>query len=407
MPFLQKSYESLDTLAEAIGQSIRAPITIENRHHQLLAYSTHPDSTDPARIATIIGRRVPEAVIEDLWESGILREVIDQNEPVVIPARLAVGLGERAAIVIKQNDEVLGYIWSLARPTPFSKQELTVLQEGASIAKKLLMTIAMHERRINAELERFLLDVLVSPNLSDANRERLNELAPIAVANRLTIIECQQPITPQLAERLHYVLATQEAIEVVLHAIDGQQLLVWHYMKSELSDEETELLSWAERFEQLLRDKFAESEPRLGISRRFFESDMLFEAAEEAKRVTTLRRKFPLELAKSHAFEQIGIYQLVPELARRIGLRLETHPTVERLQNYDGSHQTELVTTLEWYFYFDGNVKRVASHLHIHPNTVLYRIRRIEELTNITHVSLPERAMIYLAIKAGQYRLED
>ncbi|MBR2759209.1 MAG: helix-turn-helix domain-containing protein, partial [Exiguobacterium sp.] len=46
-------------------------------------------------------------------------------------------------------------------------------------------------------------------------------------------------------------------------------------------------------------------------------------------------------------------------------------------------------------------------HLHIHPNTVLYRIRRIEELTNITQVSLPERSMIYLAIKAGQYRLED
>lgn len=407
MPFLQKSYESLDTLAEAIGQAIRAPITIENRHHQLLAYSIHPDSTDPARIATIIGRRVPETVIEDLWESGILQEVIEQDEPVVIPARLAVGLGERAAIVIKQNEDVLGYIWSLARTTPFSQEELTILQEGAAIAKKLLMTIAMHERRINAELERFLLDVLASPNLTEPNRMRLNELAPIAVANRLTIIECQQPITPQLAERLHYILATQEAIEVVLHAIDGPQLLVWHYMKSELSEEESELLAWAERFEQLLRDKFTDADPRLGISRRFFESDMLYEAYAEAKRVTALRRKFPLELMNTRAFEQIGIYQLVPELARRIGLRLETHPTVERLQNYDLSHHTELLTTLEWYFYFDGNVKRVAAHLHVHPNTVLYRIRRIEELTNITQVSLPERAMIYLAIKAGQYRLED
>ncbi|MGL3600352.1 hypothetical protein ACSV5T_10190, partial [Veillonella sp. ZSJB6] len=82
------------------------------------------------------------------------------------PARMAVGLGERAAVVIKQQDDVLGYIWSLARTTPFSEQELTVLKEGASIAKKLLMTIAMHERRIDAELERFFLEVLASPNLS-------------------------------------------------------------------------------------------------------------------------------------------------------------------------------------------------------------------------------------------------
>ena len=407
MPFLQKSYESLDTLAEAIGQAIRAPITIENRHHQLLAYSTHPDSTDPARIATIIGRRVPEAVIEDLWESGILQDVIDRDAPLVIPARLAVGLGERAAVVIKQNEDVLGYIWSLARTTPFSEQELTVLHEGATIAKKLLMTIAMHERRINAELERFLLDVLATPLLTKAQVERLDELAPIAVASRVLILDCLQPITPQLAERLHYAIATQEAIDVVLHAIDGHQLIIWFYMKAELPEEEVELLQWAERFEILLRDKFPESDPHLGISRRFFESGLLYDAFDEAKRVASLRRKFPYELKSAHAFEQIGIYQLVPGLAHRIGLRLETHPTIERLHAYDQSHQTELVTTLEWYFYFDGNVKRVAAHLHIHPNTVLYRMRRIEELTNITQVSLPERAMVYLAIKAGQYRLED
>ncbi|MFN4214787.1 PucR family transcriptional regulator [Exiguobacterium sp.] len=407
MPFLQKSYESLDTLAEAIGQAIRAPITIENRHHQLIAYSTHPDSTDPARIATIIGRRVPEAVIEDLWESGILQNVIDRDEPVVIPARLSVGLGERAAVVIKQQDEVLGYIWSLARTHPFSEQELTVLQEGANIAKKLLMTIAMHERRIDAELERFFLDILATPTLSLSQHERLNEIAPIAVASRLTVIDCLQPITPQFAERLFYVLATQQAIEVVLQAIDGQQLLVWHYMKSELSEEETALVEWAERFEAQLGDKFPEAEPRLGISRRFFESETIYHAAEEARRVTSLRRKFPLELAAARAFEQIGIYQLVPDLARLIGLRLETHPTLERLHAYDHAHQTELVTTLEWYFYFDGNVKQVAAHLHIHPNTVLYRVRRIEELTQITRVSLPERAAIYLAIKAGQYRQDD
>lgn len=407
MPFLQKSYESLDTLAEAIGQAIRAPITIENRHHQLLAYSIHPDSTDPARIATIIGRRVPEAVIEDLWESGILQEVIDRDAPVVIPARMAVGLGERAAVVIKQQGDVLGYIWSLARTTPFSEQELTVLQEGANIAKKLLMTIAMHERRIDAELERFFLEILATPTLSASHRERLNELAPIAVASRLTVIECAQPVTPQLAERLFYVLATQQTIEIVLHAIDGPQLLVWHYMKSDLPEEEAALLQWADRFETQLRDKFVEAEPRLGISRRFFENDTLYTAMEEARRVTSLRRKFPFELATSRSFEQIGIYQLVPELARRIELRFETHPIIERLQAYDVTHHTELVTTLEWYFYFDGNVKRVAAHLHIHPNTVLYRIRRIEELTNITQVSLPERAAVYLAIKAGQFHQED
>ena len=43
---LEASYHSLDDLAEAIGIALNAPITIEDRNHRLLAYSTHTADTD-------------------------------------------------------------------------------------------------------------------------------------------------------------------------------------------------------------------------------------------------------------------------------------------------------------------------------------------------------------------------
>lgn len=66
------TFGSLENLADTISEVLHCPVTIEDANHRLLAYSTHEDSTDPARIATIIGRRVPEKVINSLWRDGVI-----------------------------------------------------------------------------------------------------------------------------------------------------------------------------------------------------------------------------------------------------------------------------------------------------------------------------------------------
>ena len=54
------SLDRLEDVADQISDVLNCPITIEDTHHRLLAYSTHNDFTDPARTSTIISRRVPE-----------------------------------------------------------------------------------------------------------------------------------------------------------------------------------------------------------------------------------------------------------------------------------------------------------------------------------------------------------
>lgn len=407
MPFLQKSYESLDTLAEAIGQAIRAPVTIENTYHQLLAYSTHPDSTDPARIATIIGRRVPEPVVADLWQSGILNELVEHDTPIVIPARSAIGLGERAAIAIKHHHEVLGYIWSLARNEPFSDHELSILTEGAKIAKKLLMTIAMHERRIDAKLEQFFLEVLSARQLSTPQREQLDEIAPLAVASRLMLLEFHHAVTPNDLEQIQYILVTDSPLQTILYASEGPYVYVWFYLNVDLAQETLETNEWSARFKQRLDTVLPNTIWTIGISRRFFNSDTLTRAHDEVKSLVTLRKRFPFELRTTILYDQIGLFQLIPPLSEQAHTRLEPHPLIDTLRDYDRKQQTELLRTLENYLYFERNVKAVAAHLHVHPNTILYRIRRIEELVPALPTTLPEQALLYLQIKANQFHSEE
>lgn len=94
------SLDRLEDVADQISDVLNCPITIEDTHHRLLAYSTHNDFTDPARTSTIISRRVPEKVINRLWKDGIIPTLLKTDEPLRVPQIAEVGLSSRVAISI-------------------------------------------------------------------------------------------------------------------------------------------------------------------------------------------------------------------------------------------------------------------------------------------------------------------
>jgi DNA-binding PucR family transcriptional regulator len=82
-------------------------------------------------------------------------------------------------------------------------------------------------------------------------------------------------------------------------------------------------------------------------------------------------------------FEDLGILRLLlrfPDLDEVRGFALDVLGAVV---SYDAAHGSQLVETLAAYFEHAGNQQRTARHLHVHVNTVAYRIRRISDLTGL------------------------
>lgn len=69
--------------------------------------------------------------------------------------------------------------------------------------------------------------------------------------------------------------------------------------------------------------------------------------------------------------------------------------------SYDRAHDTELEATLRAYLDADGSLQACAEALHVHTNTVRYRLRRVGELTGRKLSSLPDRVDLYMATKAS------
>lgn len=65
---------------------------------------------------------------------------------------------------------------------------------------------------------------------------------------------------------------------------------------------------------------------------------------------------------------------------------LETgiHYHIFQLQDYDKEFHTEFIVTLRAYLNNDRNATKAAEYLHIHRSTFFYRIKKIEELLNIS-----------------------
>ncbi len=70
------------------------------------------------------------------------------------------------------------------------------------------------------------------------------------------------------------------------------------------------------------------------------------------------------------------------------------------LEEYDTSRQSDLVHTLEVFLACSGSWNRSATRLHVHVNTLRYRIRRIEDLTGRDLGTLEDRVDFFLALRA-------
>lgn len=60
------------------------------------------------------------------------------------------------------------------------------------------------------------------------------------------------------------------------------------------------------------------------------------------------------------------------------------HPALETLERYDRDNHTQLRKTLSVYLHYERNQQLSAQALHIHPNTLRYRLQRMMELTGLT-----------------------
>ena len=98
-------------------------------------------------------------------------------------------------------------------------------------------------------------------------------------------------------------------------------------------------------------------------------------------------------------FDSIGIYQLLLSMVQREDAHVFYRRHLGPLLDYDREQNAELMQTLLMYFACSGNLARTAETLHVHRNTLLYRLTRISQICGVDLEDPETRLCLWISVK--------
>ncbi|MET9131775.1 PucR family transcriptional regulator [Streptomyces antibioticus] len=136
----------------------------------------------------------------------------------------------------------------------------------------------------------------------------------------------------------------------------------------------------------------------LGVSAAVLSAEGLRGALEEARharRVAAARPGRVCAAGHQELASHVLLLPFVPDDVRRAF----TARLLDPLREYDQRHRAELIPTLEAFLDCDGSWTRCAARLHLHVNTLRYRVGRIEQLTSRDLSRLEDKLDFFLALR--------
>ncbi|MFI6944883.1 PucR family transcriptional regulator [Streptomyces sp. NPDC050422] len=136
----------------------------------------------------------------------------------------------------------------------------------------------------------------------------------------------------------------------------------------------------------------------LGVSASVHSPEGLRGALEEARHARRVAAARPGRVCAAGHHELASHVLLLPFVPDDVR-RAFTARLLDPLRDYDRRHRAELIPTLEAFLDCDGSWTRCAARLHLHVNTLRYRVGRIEQLTGRDLSRLEDKLDFFLALR--------
>lgn len=374
----------LFALANAIAALLDAPITIEDRNSRILAFSAGQDEADAPRIETILERQVPERYARLLVDAGFFKRLYSSEEPIYIQLNVdGADLKTRCAIAVRAGGEILGSIWA-AVPEELNAERTAAMQDASKVVALELLRL-----RAGADVERRLRADLLSTAL-EGHEGAAYALERLGIAEQAVVVlaaaadesgEGLDGASDRQAQRQRLADAVAMHLAAV-HPLACSALLngtIYGLLPVRSEDTgEAQAVRLANDFLARIGTKAA---VQIGIGRVASGPRGVIQSREGAERALRVRLEHGSAGPQVALFRDIHIESLLLELRDRMstGDEQATGP-VARLFDADQANDTRLVETLRAWLDALGDVALAAAALHIHPNTLRYRLRRIAEV---------------------------
>ncbi|MDY0236011.1 MAG: PucR family transcriptional regulator ligand-binding domain-containing protein [Gudongella sp.] len=142
------------------------------------------------------------------------------------------------------------------------------------------------------------------------------------------------------------------------------------------------LKEFGEEVRETIKKRLGKVTVSLGIGESASDVSIIGESYKQAKDALVFGTRISGEDATS-IYEELGIYKILCSFQDREMLSDFIPDSLRRLQEYDRDKNNELIDTFQMYLKCNLNAVKTAEELFVHYKTVLYRLNRIKEITNL------------------------
>jgi purine catabolism regulator len=390
----------LTAVAQTLAQILQRSVLIDSAGFEVLAHAEYGPMDESRQRVLRLGRTPPE-IVQRIIRRGIYAEVQQKLRHVRLPAMPDLGMTmERVVSPIVVGGEIYGYIWIIAGDRPLTDLDELAIDHAATVAALVLLkeqAVREAEQTVRGDLLAQLLRLdskLDSSTLERAHLAGYRTDQPhqaLFVISRPPASGAVSQLATQIERKLRHwgewglVVTRERGIAVVVESranATGHGLA--RKLVAELSNAAQPLM--------------------VGVGQVHAEDKSLRRTYEEALEAAEIGQRLG-HATKVVNFWELGLLDWVYRLPTEA---LEGNPylrKIETLAGHDARTRGELTMTLETYLEYGGALAEAATALNVHRNTLLYRLGRIEEITDVDLRDTKQRINLYVALKG--YRLRE
>ena len=389
----------LFALAQAVADRTGGLVSIEDADSHVLAYSTSDEHADQLRRLSILGREGPPEMLDWLRQWGVFGALRAGSEVVSVARRDDLGLRPRLAVGIRgpSGATYLGTLWLQQADVDLAPDSAEIITGASAVAARIIAQAAALPSVHGEQVQRLLgfrgegIDVAYLVQALNIPSDGPVVVVGLAAREPDDAAGGDGPVEQNLpALTLH---ASAFRPDSVTAAVGGRVYVLFPRTSSGPAT-----VRWA-------RETVVAAERRIGVRIRAVvaEGAGVIDAARlrgEVDRVIDAARREGALIDTVTTIEQSRTPVLLGEIVGLLAANPELlDPRVAELRGYDAEHGTELIPSVRAYLDAFGDVRAAAAELHIHPNTLRYRLRRTRELTGLDLADPASRLVVALALR--------
>ena len=377
---------SIQELMKIAYQHVHLPILATDVTYQLLGIYPKEKSGKPYWDLLLEKGKYDTKTIMELYEDEIMQSA-DQNErPYLVDWGRAAHNEPKIVGLIKVNGHTEGFVSLLCKKEDCSEELLGAVEIIAKVC-----SILYQEKRLQSNIAK------LQP------KAFINELLRGKINSREQLLQWQQN-TAFYLEGDYMILMIEgqmESVDTIYANFCAKLSVIVPTQLSLIHQDALFVIIYDVRIKQipLLRSNLASllSDFHLQCGCSICFNDLLqcqayIEQARYALKTGT--RHDPGQ--SLYEYPSYALLSLIENGSKQLMPVNSLHPIITSIQAYDKQHHSELYDTLACYVYLNGETALISERLHIHRNSLAYRLRKIEEISGYSLKNF--RTLLHLSI---------